>query len=386
MLRTAWVTARHDLRRVASERTMLVFGLALPVIIMTLVGLTFGGAGSIEVGVRDLDGSPRSAALIERLEHREGVEVKAYRDEAALRRDVRTTDTQAGLVIPAGYGEAVDAGRAEVDVVIDPKSQSAFSALATVDAALTLEGVQEGAARVVAEAEGTSTAAARRRVASMGEELQGVRVADLRTLGREVAGGTFSYTGPSNLVLFVFVNTFAVSTLLAWDRKNGLIRRQLATPNTPAAILAGIGASKLAFSLVQTAILLTIGAVGFGVRWGDPLAVLVLSVVFSTLATAVGLLVGSIAADADQAQSVGIPLAIAAAMLGGCMWPLSIVPRAMQIAGHVAPHAWAMDAWQELVYDKANVIDILPNLLVIGGMALVVGLLAARALRRSVLG
>jgi ABC-2 type transport system permease protein len=73
-------------------------------------------------------------------------------------------------------------------------------------------------------------------------------------------------------------------------------------------------------------------------------------------------------------------------MLGGCMWPLSIVPRAMQIAGHVAPHAWAMDAWQELVYDKANVIDILPNLLVIGGMALVVGLLAARALRRSVLG
>jgi ABC-2 type transport system permease protein len=151
-------------------------------------------------------------------------------------------------------------------------------------------------------------------------------------------------------------------------------------------VLFGIGASKLAFSVIQSALILLVGWLGFGVHWGDPLGVAALAVVFAALATAVGLLVGALADDADQAQSIGIPLGVATGMLGGCMWPLAIVPRAMQVVGHLSPHAWAMDAWQELIYDRAGIGAILPNLLVLLGATLVVGLVAVRALRRSVLG
>jgi ABC-2 type transport system permease protein len=383
MWRTAWTMVRHDLRRVAAERAILVFGFALPVIIILLVGLTFGGHSSIEIGVRDLDGTPGSAALVERLEHRRGIVVKRYGDERSLRRDVRTTDTQAGLVIPEGYADAVAGGGGEVEAIVDPSSRAAFSALAALDAAITQEGVREGAVQIVAAAEGATEALARRKVQATERDLEPVRVVDRATLGRRQVGGTFSYPAPSNLVLFVFVNTFAVSTILAADRKNGTVRRLMATPNRPGAILLGIGLSKLAFSIVQSALIVVIGAAAFGVPWGDPLAAAALVVVFSALATAVGLLIGSVASDADQAQSVGIPLSIAAGMLGGCMWPLSIVPRAMQVAGHLAPHAWAMDAWQELIYDRAGLGAILPNLAVLAAEAAVLGALAARALRRS---
>jgi ABC-2 type transport system permease protein len=67
------------------------------------------------------------------------------------------------------------------------------------------------------------------------------------------------------------------------------------------------------------------------------------------------------------------------------MWPTEIVPRAMQVVGHISPHAWAMDAWQELIYDRADLAGIAPNLAVLGGMALVVGAFAVRQLRRSML-
>jgi ABC-2 type transport system permease protein len=385
MVRTAWTIARHELRRLSAERSILVFGFALPVIIITLVGLTFGSEGSIEVGVRDLDRSTRSAALIERLDHHRGIEVREYGDEGSLRRDVRTTDTQAGLVIPTGYGKAVAAGGGRVDAIVDVSSQAAFSALAALDAAVTQEGVREGAVQIVAADGGGTDAAARRQVQATEAALDPVRVVDRATLGRRHEGGTFSYTAPSNLVLFVFVNTFAVSTILAWDRRNGTVRRQLATPNRPTAILAGIGLAKLAFSIVQSTLILLIGALAFGVSWGNPLGAAALVVAFSTVATSVGLLIGATARDADQAQSVGIPLSIAAGMLGGCMWPLDVVPRAMPVAGHLAPHAWAMDAWQELIYDRVGIGGILPNLAVLGGEALVIGLLAARALRRTAL-
>jgi ABC-2 type transport system permease protein len=383
MLRTVWAICRHDAQRMAREKSMLVFGLALPVIIITLVGLTFGGEGSLDIGVQDLDDSPRSAALVERLEDFDGVTVKHYDDEGSMRRDVRITDLQAALIVPAGYGGDLDAGSAQVDVLLDVDEQ-AFSALATIDAAVTQEGVREGAVHVVAAAQG-DPAAARRLVEATQRDLHPVEVVDRRRLGRDVAGGTFSYTAPANLVLFVLINTFAVSTILANDRKSGVIKRQLATPNRASSILLGIGVSKLLFSLVQSALIVGIGTVAFGVTWGNLLAAAALVVTFAVLATAVGLLLGSWASDADQAQSIGIPIGVATGMLGGCMWPTEIVPRAMQVVGHISPHAWAMDAWQELIYDRADLAGIAPNLAVLGGMALVVGAFAVRQLRRSML-
>src|SRR5690606_12589463 len=99
--------------------------------------------------------------------------------------------------------------------------------------------------------------------------------------------------------------------------------------------------------------------------------------------TGVGLLVGSVVASADQAQSVGAPIAIALGMLGGCMWPLAIVPDAMRAAGHVAPHAWAMDAWIALVFDGEGVDGIVLELAVLAGFALVLGIAATRRLRTA---
>jgi ABC-2 type transport system permease protein len=385
MLRTAWTISRHELRRLVTDPAMILFGLALPMVIIVLVGLTFGGSGTIELGVHDLDGSPRSEALISRLDHLRGVDLHVYGSESTMRRDVRTTDAQAGLVIPSGYGQDLDAGAAKVDVIVDASSQGAFSALATIDAAVTAEGIHEGAVRVV-EAGGPSERESRAGVTAVEETLRPVEVRDTHRLGREEAGSTFSYTAPSNLVLFVFINTFAVSAVLANDRKAGLVRRMLATPNRPGGVLLGIGASKLLFSMAQSLLILTIGAVAFGVHWGRPLPAAVLALVFAAMSTSAGLLVGATVSDADQAQAIGIPLAVGLGMLGGCMWPLSIVPHAMSVAGHLAPHAWAMDAWLELIFDDAGVVDILPNLLVLAGATVAIGLLAVSCLRRNALG
>ena len=384
MLRTAWVVPRHELHRIATERTMIVFGAILPVLIIVLVGLTFGG-GSIGLGVVDADGSPRSAELVAALRDRRGVDVRVYDSERAMRQAVRTTDIEAGVLLEEGYGDDVDRGSATVPVIVDPSSEGAFSALATVDAVITAAGVHEAAVQLVRD-QGVGAATARRQVADTETQLAPVEVRVAREIGLENPGGEFSYTAPSNLVLFVFINTFAVSAILANDRKSGVLRRQLSTPNRPSAILFGIGASKFAFSMVQTALILVVGALAFDVRWGNPLGVAALTVAFAALATSVGLLVGSVASGADQAQSIGIPLSVALGMLGGCMWPLAIVPRPMQVAGHVTPHAWAMDAWRELIYDRAGIAAILPNLAVLVGAAVVVGLVAVRGLRRAVLG
>ena len=384
-LRTAWTISINELLRLRSHKEIVLFGLALPAIIISLVGLTFGTTGSIDLGVLDRDGSARSAALVERFRDLDGVVLEVYDDEHDLRTDVRTTAIGAGLVIPAGYAEDLASGAAAVEVVVDPKSEGVASALATIQGAVDEEGVAEAAVAAVAGATADNERA-RAVVTGLSTSVAPVEVRELDVLGAEVETGSFSHTAPGNLVLFVFINTFVISTILAYDRKSGIIGRMLSTPTPPASVLLGLGMSKLVFALVQSAVLVGLGSLAFGVVWGDPVAAVALTVTFAVLSTAVGLLIGSWVHEAEQAQAIGIPLSVGAGMLGGCMWPLDIVPRPMQLLGHLTPHAWTMDAWIELIFDGASITAILPNLAVLGGMAAVIGPLAVRRLRRSVTG
>jgi ABC-2 type transport system permease protein len=77
-----------------------------------------------------------------------------------------------------------------------------------------------------------------------------------------------------------------------------------------------------------------------------------------------------------QAVSFGPPLGVALGMLGGCMWPLSIVSSPLRSLGHITPHAWAMDAYLKLINDRASVASVLPQAGAVAGFAVLMLLLA----------
>jgi ABC-2 type transport system permease protein len=252
-----------------------------------------------------------------------------------------------------------------------------------VRAAVGDAAVDIAAVRLAAGA-GIDGTVAEREVAALDGEVAkaGVRSTTVDE-GETASLGSFDYTAPSNLVLFTFINTIVVGSLIALERKQGITRRMLATPHGTGTILAGIGAAKLLFALLQSALIVVVGTLVFGVRWGDPVAATLVVVVFAMVATAVGLLVGATVGDPDQAQAVGVPIAIALAMLGGCMWPLEIVPPVMRTIGHLAPHAWAMDSWIALIFEGEGLGGIAGDLAVLAGYAVVLGLLARWRLLRA---
>jgi ABC-2 type transport system permease protein len=377
--------AGTSVRRTLRDRVALLFIVVLPIVIILIIGSTFGNMEGVDVGVVDLDGTDASRALVAELDGGDGIELEAFDSLDDMRREVRTGSSGAGLVIPAGYGAGLDRGDgATVELIADPTSASAAAVQATVRAAVGDAGVQIAAARTAAEATRTDQATATELAGRVSATLPqaGVRTEPVDD-GEDVSLGSFAYTAPSNLVLFTFINTLVAGSLLAVERKQGITRRMLATPHGTGTILAGIGASVLLFSLVQAGIILAVGALVFGVGWGDPVGALLVTCLFAVVATAVGLLVGSVVRDPDQAQAAGVPIAIALGMLGGCMWPLEVVPSAMRAVGHLTPHAWAMDAWIALVFERQGVGGIAVELAALAGFAVVLGFLARRVLRTA---
>jgi ABC-2 type transport system permease protein len=68
-------------------------------------------------------------------------------------------------------------------------------------------------------------------------------------------------------------------------------------------------------------------------------------------------------------------------MLGGCMWPLSIVSSTMREVGHATPQAWAVDAWTNLLSNHGDIVTISHELGVLVLFALVFFSLATLRLR-----
>ncbi|HNL51706.1 MAG TPA: ABC transporter permease, partial [Actinomycetota bacterium] len=130
------------------------------------------------------------------------------------------------------------------------------------------------------------------------------------------------------------------------------------------------------------AILLGLGVLWFGINLGDPIAVISLVLIYSVIASAAGMLLGGVARTPGQAVAVAVPAGIVMGMLGGCMWPLSVVGTTMQRIGHLTPQAWAMDSWNAIINDGAGVPGIAKYLAVLVGFAVLLSALAVWALGR----
>jgi len=183
----------------------------------------------------------------------------------------------------------------------------------------------------------------------------------------------------------VFITSLAGAGLIE-ARRLGVTRRLVATPTTVATVLFGEALGRFAVALLQGLIIFGVGWLVFGVDWGDPPAALLLTVTFALVATGVGMLGGSVLRNAEQATSIGPPVGIALGMLGGCMWPLAIVPEPMRVVGHLFPQAWAMDAFIALIARNTGLGGILRELAVLAGFAAVLLGVATWRLRRTLVG
>jgi ABC-2 type transport system permease protein len=148
--------------------------------------------------------------------------------------------------------------------------------------------------------------------------------------------------------------------------------------------VAGLVATSLCVAAVQSAGLLVVGRLIFGVHWGDPSGVFLVLAMLSLAYAGAAALVSMRSRTEEQAIALAVVLGIVGGMLGGCMYPLDVVGPAVRAVGHVAPQAWAMDAFVKLIYDHAGLVAVLPQVGVLALFAAVLGVLALRAYARTV--
>jgi len=189
---------------------------------------------------------------------------------------------------------------------------------------------------------------------------------------------TYQQTVPGYTVMFVFFIIAAMAGSIRVEKHNGTFRRLLNVPVGRSELAAGKMTSAIVAGFIQVLFLFLVGAVIFRLSLGrDPLAFLVLTGALVTTAAALGLAVAT-----TSLKGVGMATGLViAALVGGCMFPIDLMPPFLQKLSYAVPHSWAMKGYLSLMVRGLGLQEIIPHIGALLGFALVFFLIAVWRLR-----
>lgn len=316
-----------DLRQRIRDRSVLVFGLAVPFALMFVFNLLFSGLGSgedfdpVTIAVSGTEDSLGSA-LSSSLQSLGALDVTIAPMEPDPARDaVEAEDVDVAVLVPAGFSADVQSGGTP-DVEVVGRGDG------TIEESIVVSVVDGFVSRVAAA---SGAAAAAGSLGLDGEQIAAIagEVAQseplLTTSPGEVADEQLSLQGSlvaGQTALFMFFTVgFGVIGYLA-ERDLGTLPRLQSMPMHPRSILIAKALVSFVLGLVATGILLTAGSLLFDVDFGSivPISVLVLATVAA--ATSLVLVVTKVARTAEQANTINSILALVLGVLGGAFFPI----------------------------------------------------------------
>lgn len=371
-----------ELRRFLRDRSNIFFVFIFPLLLILVIGLQFGGDGGSH---------PRAAVAGEPSELRE-VLVSALEED-----EVRIT-----LVAADAARELVARGRADVAVIVPEPDDAGDGTEATVQ---LVAGSQATSRAAVQEVRSTIDGLSARRgqvqalvdagvdqsaaVAAL-EQARAVvaapeiEVVDTNELAQAFEGlGQFDLGAAQQLMLFVFLSSLAGSSTLIQARREGIVARTLAAPASTAQLIVGQALGRFAIAFVQGGYIMVGSTLLFGVAWGNVWLALLVLAFFSMVSAAAAMVLGSIMDNDSAASGVGVGAGLVLAGLGGSMLPLELFPDGLRVVSRFTPHAWGYEAFAQIQRHAGTLVDILPSLGVLAGMAIALFVLGTWLLRRS---
>lgn len=386
-MKALWI-AIANLRRMFRVRTNIFFVFVFPMVLILVLGATFGGSSSPRLGVVATGSGPLGAALVQRLEKTPQLRVVSVSNPAALLTQVERGNLAAGLVIPPGYDTKVRAGHAMILRYMARPDQTSQQLGETVRGAVSQQAALLGAARfAVSERSAPSFGAGLAEATRISPSVPPISVTEI-TAGRALFSktlGQFDEGAWTELLLFLFLIALTGAVALIETRRLGLSRRMLATPTSPGTVIAGETLGRVLIGVIQAVVIILGSALLFGVNWGQPMGVAAVVILFALVGAGAGIFLGTLFRNEQQAVGVSLLLGLGLGALGGCMVPLEVFSPTMKRVAHITPQAWANDAFAKLVGHGASITGILPQLGVLAGYAAVLLVLAAWRLRRVLL-
>ena len=383
-----WAITRRELLETVKNPSGLVFTLALPIVLIALIGQIFTFSSSsdtafkADVGLVAQDNGQAAQNFVTALKSVPVFNIIETDQATAEDRINNKRDLSAYIVIPQGFGQSLQSGSASVRAVIDPTDNSRYQIVNG-----TLQSVAERYNQMAL----LQSVSAMQAQQSGGKPLSAAELAQLQSQQKPVlsvkaenAGSKkfnqFDQVAPGYATMFVIFGLNTVALTLIEERQRGTLRRLATMPLPKWAYMLGKMLAQFIISFVQVAVMLIFARVVFNANIGpdNVLGIFLIVVALSFAATGLGMLIASAFSSATAVRPVVTLVALVGSALGGAWFPLFLMPQWVQTLSKVTINSWAMQGFNDLMIFNAGVGQVLLNTAVLLAYGAVCLLLAMR--------
>src|SRR5258706_4258549 len=345
-MKTIWYIAKKDLLQVLKDRNSFFLLLAVPLVLIAVIGLAFGnifGSGSsqitITVAVNKQDSGYVGTSIVNALKINTDqlkVTVNSYNTPGLVTDQVANgSNVNAGVVIPVGTTDTVIAaaqnGTTPKNLVQfyalpsnnDPRATIVQNIVTSVISSQLAGTSAVGQVYTVCHQPGNqyvqSTINIQTIASSVGQaSAVGAQSAvQALTAGKAVKINTFDQLVPGYAVFFALFGINAVAATILQEKEDVTFRRLLIAPVQKYALLGGKLLAQFLLTLAQLAVLFAVGYFAFHLDIGSWPAVIALLICTSFATTGLGLLLVSVVKTRRQLNPIVTLVVLITSAIGG---------------------------------------------------------------------
>lgn len=390
------------------DRAALIFMLAAPFILTLGMGFVTGRfSGTVSSGIADIpvilvnqDAGRLGEELLNVFESddlAELMEPVRMQDVALARQQVDEDQAAALVIIPAGFTDSVtsaqeDSPLALITLYSNPTRPTSAGVIKTIVDAFVNQvevnrvGVQVTLTQLMTHelVPPDDLAVLAGQISTREKSGGSLTLKNVTSAGEAVKFDVLALLAPGMALMFLMFTVSNGGRSLLAERAQGTLPRMLISPTATTQVLGGKVFGIFLTGVAQMLILILASSLFFQLKWGDPLAVLVLVLAAVFGAVGWGLLITALARTPGQVGAVGSAVMLLFGILGGSFVSLDNMPLWFQAVSKITPNAWGLDGFNVLALGGrlADVGSMVLALLVMGAV-----LFAASALvfsRRSI--
>jgi ABC-2 type transport system permease protein len=382
----ALLVAIHEIHIYLQDRGDLAFSLLLPVVTFALMYGAFGGEmefhGTAHIVNQDPGGS-YSVRLLEQLEELDSVDLELLSREEADGK-LERSDLLMVIYIPEDFSAKLASGE-QTQLLFRQRGNGGQEGQIV---ASLVRGLAERMNQEFTVLSQTSDS-----LAGRGIPRDSIEVTTQKFLEREqehpLVGVTEETMGsspdlvnqflPGVLTMFVLFAITLGAQAIVQERRLGTLERLLTTRLSVGQLFFGKFLAGISRGFLQTLVLLGLSYIVL--QLFTPLSFiecLVIALVFAAAASALGLIIASIARTEDQATWIAVFLTMSMVMLGGTFFEIS-EGSVLYTISRVSLNTYANDAFKTIIAQGGSLADVWLELGVLAGVA-VVGLAISRVL------
>lgn len=377
--------ALKDLRLFVKDKRSMLITFAIPIALITLFALAFGGAGNsgkdakISLQLSDLDHTEASASAIQIFDSLKNVNVLKVTLEQAQEK-IKNGDEACVLIIQKGFSDSLTAGKElplelqydeAQEMQVGLLQQSLIPTVAMLPFNIgnakavmrnRFDNMVKGSddsvhTQIHKESDGLFDALA------MGV-MQGSGTADI---GAGFFGGDIKMTKlvaakkdntlglvqavAGTAVMMLLFSVVGIGVGLLDEKQEGTLKRLLYTPMNPINILLGKMLSANVISIFQLIIMFLFAAIAFGLDIYSHLAGLIITILATAYAcSAFGVVLASFAKSRQQVQGLSTLIILVMSAIGGSMMPIFFMPSFMQKMAVLSVNYWSIQGFYDVFW------------------------------------